>query len=197
MKKFIIISLAAFAALNLSACGSSGSQVDQVMAARMEEGKETESSSETTSAKAEDPTTTAAPTAPVTEPAPAESETEAKNTDGIDIDLTDMSGTMVYAEVYNMMVYPEEYIGKTVKIKGPYYAAYLEDRDAYYHYIIITDALACCESGIEIVWDNREHVYPDEYPADMTEIEVVGVFNTYEEDGYLYGCLEIDDLVFE
>ncbi|MBP5330416.1 MAG: hypothetical protein J6Y89_01015 [Lachnospiraceae bacterium] len=31
---------------------------------------------------------------------------------------------MVYSEVYNMMVSPEDFIGKTVKMKGPF---------AYYH----------------------------------------------------------------
>ena len=35
-------------------------------------------------------------------------------TDGVDVDLTVLSSTMVYSEAYNMMYYPENYIGKTV-----------------------------------------------------------------------------------
>ncbi|MBR1736522.1 MAG: hypothetical protein IJ736_05845, partial [Firmicutes bacterium] len=36
----------------------------------------------------------------------------------IDVDLTAMSSTIVYSEVYNMMYEPNEYIGKTIKMKG-------------------------------------------------------------------------------
>ena len=32
-----------------------------------------------------------------------------------------LSSTMVYSEVYNMMVDPESYIGKTVKMDGSTY----------------------------------------------------------------------------
>ena len=38
------------------------------------------------------------------------------------IDLTSMSGTMVYSEVLNMMMAPEEYEGKTVKMHGVFSA---------------------------------------------------------------------------
>ena len=37
-----------------------------------------------------------------------------ENADNFDVDLTNLSSTMVYSEVYNMMSTPENYIGKTV-----------------------------------------------------------------------------------
>lgn len=102
---------------------------------------------------------------------------------GVDYDLTSMSGDMVYAVVYQLMVNPKEYVGKTIKMRGNYYATYFEPTEKFYHYTMIEDAAACCAQGIEFVWDDGSHVYPEEYPKDKTEIEVVGVFETYREGG--------------
>jgi len=183
MKKLITLTLAAAAALSLCACGSKTSGVDLVLASQIEADKEMPETKPLQSETAARQPETIIP------------ETETANEDGIDVDLSKMSGTMAYAEVYNMMVYPEDYIGKKIRIRGPYYASYLEDTDMYYHYVIITDATACCESGIEVIWDNSDHVYPDEYPDNMTEVEATGIFNTYEENGYTYGYIAVDGLV--
>lgn len=60
--------------------------------------------------------------------------------EGIDVDLTALSSTMVYSEVYNMMTSPEDYIGKTVKMKGMYSVYHDESTDKYYFACIIKDA---------------------------------------------------------
>lgn len=104
-------------------------------------------------------------------------------TSEVDVDLTIMSSTMVYAEVNQMMVSPEDYIGKTVKMRGLYYASYYEANEKYYHCVIISDATACCSQGIEFIWGDGSHIYPDEYPSDETLVEVTGIFETYQEDG--------------
>jgi hypothetical protein len=101
----------------------------------------------------------------------------------IDYDLTNMSSDMVYAIVYQMMVDPDAYIGKTFRMEGMYYAVYYEPTGKYYHYCIIQDALACCAQGMEFVWGDGRHVYPDEYPKENTKIVVQGTFETYREDG--------------
>ena len=54
---------------------------------------------------------------PSTESLPEEPETS-KSKDGIDVDLSQMSATTVYAEVLGMVYEPERYKGKTVKMKG-------------------------------------------------------------------------------
>lgn len=113
---------------------------------------------------------------------------------GIDVDLTKLSSTMVYSEVYNMMSKPEDYVGKTIKIEGSYYASYWKETGKYYHCVLISDATACCQNGIEFVWDNDTHVYPDEYPPNDTVIELTGVFGLYEEDGQSYCYLKTDDI---
>lgn len=115
---------------------------------------------------------------------------------GIDVDLTSLSSTMVYSEVYNMIVLPENYIGKTVKMNGTFtlYQG-LDENGALipgqiYFACIIADATACCSQGLEFVLAG-EHIYPDDYPELGSEITVVGTFQTYEENGYMY-CHLID-----
>lgn len=101
----------------------------------------------------------------------------------VDYDLTQMSSDMVYATVYQMMVTPEEYEGKTFRIDGNFYATYYEATKKYYFYCVIQDATACCAQGMEFIWDDGSHIYPDEYPEDNAEIVVEGTFETYREDG--------------
>lgn len=110
-----------------------------------------------------------------------ENTTGMQDTD-IDYDLTQMGSDMIYATVYQLMVNPNDYIGKTIKMNGLYYAAYYEPTGQYYHYCIIKDATACCAQGMEFVWDNGNHKYPDDYPEDYSEITVTGTFETYQED---------------
>lgn len=108
--------------------------------------------------------------------------------DGIDVDLTKLSSTMVYSEVYNMMYYPEDYIGKTVKMQGMYAGYHDENTDKYYHACIIKDATACCAQGIEFE-PAGEYKYPDDYPEEGQEVCVTGVFDTYNEGENKYCTL--------
>lgn len=101
----------------------------------------------------------------------------------VDYDLTTMSPTMVYGTVYQMMVYPEKYIGKTVKMRGTYTYEFYDKTNQYYHYVQIADAAACCAQGIEFVWQDGSHAFPESYPDEAAEIEVIGTFETYEESG--------------
>ncbi len=105
--------------------------------------------------------------------------------EGVDVDLTKLSSTMVYSEVYNMMVAPDKYVGKTVRMRGQF--ALYEDTQsgARYFSCIIADATACCSQGLEFVLEGT-HAYPQDYPSLGTEITVTGEFRTYEENGSLY-----------
>lgn len=101
----------------------------------------------------------------------------------IDYDLTEMGSDMVYATVSQMMYKPEDYVGKMIKISGKYYSTYYEETQQRYYAVIIADAMGCCSQGIEFIWGDGSHVYPDEYPPDETEVEVIGRFETYTEEG--------------
>ncbi len=120
--------------------------------------------------------------------APAPEETPLSSTPGIDVDLTALSSTMVYSEVYNMMMTPENYIGKVVRMNGlcsTFESVAVDGQEAKVYYTcIIFDATACCSQGIEFVLagDAGAEAYP---PVD-TEITVTGTFQTYDENGILY-----------
>jgi len=112
----------------------------------------------------------------------------------VDVDLTALSSTMVYAEVSNIVGNANDYIGKTIKMHGRYYASFFEKTELYYHFVIIEDATACCAQGLEFIWSG-DHIYPDDYPDDNTNIEVTGVFGSYDELGKTYYYVATDDII--
>ena len=115
-------------------------------------------------------------------------ETGDKKTDGIDIDLTILSSTMVYAEVYDMMYYPENYVGKSVKMEGLYASAYDDASGKRYYACIIQDATACCSQGIEFEPEG-DIAYPDDFPIEGENVCVTGTFDTYTEGEQTYCTL--------
>jgi hypothetical protein len=119
----------------------------------------------------------------VREPLPA-----AAASSDLDIDLTVMSGTMVYSEVYNMVSAPEDYIGKRIRMSGLFDVYYDEDSGIYYYACIIQDATACCAQGIEFELEG-DYSYPEDYPEIGSEICVEGVFDYYWDGGYAYCTL--------
>ena len=110
----------------------------------------------------------------------------------IDVDLTKLSSTMVYSEVYNMMSSPDEYIGKTIRMDGN--LAVFEYPERNYYTCIIQDATACCQQGMEFLWKG-DHKYPEDYPNEGDAIIVTGVFDIYYEDQVKYCQLKDATLV--
>ena len=135
-----------------------------------------------------DPTSTPTPI-PVPEVEEPEDKEEEENavlstTEGIDIDLTSLSATLVYSEVYNMMYTPENYVGKVVKMEGMYSFYQDENSGNEYYSCIIRDATACCAQGLEFIPGN-----PEALPDNGEDVIVVGVFDTYNEGDYMYCTL--------
>jgi len=114
----------------------------------------------------------------------------AKNAN-IDVDLTALSSTMVYAEVSNIMSKPNNYLEKTIKLNGLFYSSYYDENDTMYYFVVITDAASCCPQGIEFIWNRK---YPEDFPEELSRIEVTGVFKSYNEFGETYYHLMVEDL---
>ena len=112
----------------------------------------------------------------------------AESTSDVDIDLTVLSGSMVYAQVSDMMYRPMEYLGKTVRMSGAY--SYYHDATTGNDYFacVVRDATACCANGIEFVL-TEDYLFPDDYPEPGAIITVVGVFDTYKEGNSTYCTL--------
>lgn len=110
----------------------------------------------------------------------------------VDVDLTVLSSTMVYSEVYNMVMHPADYVGKTVKMTGQFVLYQAVDSSGkpvpgqIYYACVIADATACCQQGLEFILDGDPE-YPEGYPEIGTQITVWGEFNTYME-GTLEYC---------
>ena len=172
MNRFLCIALAAALAATMCSCGkASTSQAEQPTSSA----SSVSSSWSLPSGRTEYPSVSSA-----RENAYADSNT-------VDVDLTALSSTMVYAEVYNMLVNPDEYIGKTIKMAGAFEIYQLvtdgvlvEDPVAYA--CIIEDATACCTEGIEFVLADAR-TYPDDYPPLGTQITVTGEWQPYEDNG--------------
>ena len=106
--------------------------------------------------------------------------------DGIDLDLTRLSSTMVYSEVYNMRYEPEEYYGKVVRIQGLFSAYENPITGEPYFNCIIPDATACCSQGLQFFpADGDSLVYPDDYPENGDTVTVVGTFSRDEQNVYM------------
>ncbi len=118
-----------------------------------------------------------------------ESVAEITSHDDIYVDLTLLSSTLIYSEVYNMMCAPDEYIGKKIRIKGNT-AIFHDDYDGNdYYACIIKDATACCSQGIEF------QLKEGEYPTEDEGITVTGVYSSYDINGQTFYTLK--DAVLE
>ena len=98
------------------------------------------------------------------------------------MDLTELSSTVVYSEVYNMLITPDDYKGKIVKMKGQFNQYTDEKTGKIHNAVIIPDATACCQQGLEFELSDKTN---PNFEQD-TEITVVGTFDTYSDDKFSY-----------
>ena len=174
MKRLLCLLLAALTVLGLGACGE-------------------KSGGETTF-----PTTASEEPKPL-QTLPLETAPSKDTGESTFVDLTALSSTMVYAEVFAMMSSPEDYVGKTVKMqgifsKGQLYAAGSLDDGGTVFACVIQDATACCAQGIpfELAGD---HTYPQDYPELGDTITVVGTFEIHQQEGMQFCRLRDAELV--
>ena len=114
----------------------------------------------------------------------------------IDVDLNNLNANVVYSQVYLMMTEPDKFIGKRIRMSGQFnvYAAQEGNPSGVteYYAIIIADAQACCQQGIEFVWPG--HTYPEGFPEVKSNASVTGIFEVYEENGKKYCRLVADSV---
>lgn len=176
MKRLFCLLLAVRMMVFLCSCGKGGGE---------DAGNDTLSSDEEASASAE-----IIPT-PNQQETPEKSGQAQPSAGKVDVDLTVLSSTMVYSEVYNMLYNdPAYYLGKTVKARGEFSIYQLVtdgvlQPDPVSYACIISDAAACCAEGMEFVLEGN-YTYPDDYPELGAEITVIGEFQSYEENGMIW-----------
>ena len=109
----------------------------------------------------------------------------------IDIDLTQMSSTMVFSQVYNITMTPEDYQGKVIKMKGQFLSDLDTGINTRYYACLILDATACCAEGLGFV-PKDGYLYPEDFPEPDGEITVTGTFDYFWENEYIINCRLID-----
>lgn len=75
-------------------------------------------------------------------------EISAPKTD-VELDLSKMNADLAYAFIFQIVVEPEKYEGKTVRMTGTFETFYDNEPYGRHDYCIITDVLACCAQGLE------------------------------------------------
>lgn len=180
MKRLLCLLLAALTVLGLGACGKKSAAETAFPTTASEEPKPLQTLPLETGEREQ-----TAPTADTAE--------------STFVDLTALSSTMVYAEVFAMMSSPEDYVGKTVKMqgifsKGQLYAAGSLNDGGTVFACVIQDATACCAQGIpfELAGD---HTYPQDYPELGDTITVVGTFEIHQQEGMQFCRLRDAELV--
>lgn len=101
------------------------------------------------------------------------------------LDLTKMPQQMIYSAVFNMLIEPERYEGKEIRINGRFgvFDNPTNPSGEKIYACIVPDAMACCEQGLEFALP-KGALYPRDYPAVDSLITIKGVFHHYVEDGY-------------
>ena len=102
----------------------------------------------------------------------------------VDLDLTKMSSTMIYTTIFDMLIMPEDYVEKNIKVKG-WFETYTDPYTAELYYaVVVPDATACCQQGLEFILKGTQ--YPDGYPDIGADFTVQGTFERYMEGDQPY-----------
>ena len=113
----------------------------------------------------------------------------------IDLDLTQMSSTMIYSTMFDMLVMPEDYVEKNIKLKG-WFETYTDPLTGEIFYaVVVPDATACCQQGLEFIWPGDHH-YPADFPDPGQDVTVTGLYKLIDKDGFAYNYLEATKLEF-
>ena len=113
----------------------------------------------------------------------------------IDFDLTKMSATMIYSTIFDMLIMPEDYVEKNIKVKG-WFEVYTNPETAELFYaVVVPDATACCQQGLEFIWPGDHH-YPADFPELGSDITVTGRYKLIDKDGFTYNYLEASNVEF-
>lgn len=103
------------------------------------------------------------------------------------IDISNLSGTAAYAQVYGIVSDSKSYEGKTIKIKGTF-KTYSENGKTYYA-CTVSDAAGCCVQGLEFE-PLKKYSYPKDFPKPDETIIVKGKLKIIYKDNFDFCVLQ-------
>ncbi|MBR0030977.1 MAG: hypothetical protein IJP61_01605 [Treponema sp.] len=132
------------------------------------------------------------PDAPKPEPVAKKPKSSASS-EKVDYDLSKMNYNMISALTFDMAMNSDKYLGKKIKIQGLFFSLLNEDVNQRFYACLVYDATACCQVGLDFVL-NGEKKYPEDFPAERTEIEITGIYETRKAGNIEYNCLVCDQI---
>ena len=111
----------------------------------------------------------------------------------VDVDMTVMSSTMIYAAVYQIVTDPVGSLEKKLKVQGTFDVFSDDDLGVNYYFIFVADAQACCEQGLELYFPDS-YVFPDDYPPSGEDIEIIGTFTSHFDYAVEYYYVAVEEV---
>ncbi len=113
----------------------------------------------------------------------------------LDIDLTKMSATMIYSQIFNMIIEPEVFEGNIIKVAGKFTEISDSETSQISYAVLIPDATACCQQGLELRWEGRSEL-SGECPELDSEIVVTGKYTVmYDENDIMHTYIDVMELL--
>jgi uncharacterized membrane protein YcgQ (UPF0703/DUF1980 family) len=110
-----------------------------------------------------------------------------------DGEVIEIKDKLFVAQTNELYVNAADYLGKTIKYEG-IFVGYTWENNGTVYYSVIRYGPGCCGNdancGLEVKWTDEQ----TEYPNQDDWVEVVGVLEEYEEDGYKYLRLALTSL---
>ncbi|MFI3114612.1 MAG: hypothetical protein R3Y12_00550 [Clostridia bacterium] len=106
-----------------------------------------------------------------------------------DYDLTEASATIVFSQVYDMLVNPDFYEDKTFKIEGECQFFDHPITGERLYFVVVMDALGCCPQGIEVMFNDGIQA-----PEKFCNVIIEGTGATDVEFDYTYLFIDVEDL---
>ena len=100
----------------------------------------------------------------------------------IDLDLSSMNYNMISSITFEMLIEPQKYVDKSVKISGECHTEMYEG--TRYYSVIVWDATQCCPAGLDFI-PPEAFQFPDDFPQDGEKITVTGKMLEDTESGEL------------
>lgn len=97
----------------------------------------------------------------------------------IDYDLSGMNYNMLSSITFDMLIDPEKYTDKTIKMSGQFYSEVHEGKR--YFSVIVWDATRCCPAGMDFI-PPASLKYPEDFPEQEQTITVTGKLKLNQDD---------------
>lgn len=108
----------------------------------------------------------------------------------VELDLSKMNADLAYAFIFQIVVEPEKYEGKTIRMTGTFETFYDDAPYGRHDYCIITDVLACCVQGLEFESAKVSGIEPGQK---ITVSGTLKLRDAVSPDGMEYKTMRIAD----